>query len=60
LHSAGKSAFDQLYRFFDAHFAADGQQKMNMIWHHDEVMDLKLAGYGIGTQHFYEEHRVAL
>jgi hypothetical protein len=42
--AVGESALDELHGLFNGNVARKSHQEMQMIWHNDEVMQLKLTG----------------
>ena len=41
--TVGEPTLDQLHGFFDGHVARQRHQQVQMIWHDDEVMELKFT-----------------
>ena len=55
-----KSAFDQLHRLFDGHIVADLHQKMDVVGHDHEIVQLEAMLGDKRTQDFDEKVGIAL
>jgi hypothetical protein len=48
----------KLHGPFNRHVAANLDQQMHMIGHHDEIMELEFARRHIGAQHINQQRRI--